>query len=510
MPRPLRETSEDVAIRARVAVVGSGPAGCEVATWLAGQGHQVVVLESGVEDFDARHQDLATSEFVGRGHRAYTTGSTLHDYLPLEYRGLNRVRQLGGTSVVWTGKWRPLASGNIRGRAWLPESRWPIPSDEMRDAYREVARDYDIEVAAGDTLTDELAAHADALTAAGLQCVPFSQHASPFRTAARLGRAEGDRLLVLIDATVTRIDLADGSDRVARLLCRSLDGTERSVEAEHVVLATGGFDTPRLLLASNHQHPAGLGNGHDLVGRHYQDHLKIQGIRLRPGPLLARHAAAVQTAPAPRTMLSFGLPETEQEQLGVTEATVFLRPVYRRGLAFLRDAAMLRKAPRDGQGVVDHYSVKFAVEQSVNPESRVRLSRARDALGLPRLEIDWRLNDLDRHSFYTSARTLEARLRQTGFGRADLDRLQIDDAIDAAHHMGTARMGATPRDGVVDANCTVWGIPNLHIASSATFVTGGAYSPTFTIVALARRVAQRVDRLLGTPLASSGPMRRAV
>ena len=37
----------------------------------------------------------------------------------------------------------------------------------------------------------------------------------------------------------------------------------------------GGIENARLLLLSNRVQPAGLGNGHDLVGRYFMEHLYL-------------------------------------------------------------------------------------------------------------------------------------------------------------------------------------------------------------------------------------------
>jgi choline dehydrogenase-like flavoprotein len=63
------------------------------------------------------------------------------------------------------------------------------------------------------------------------------------------------------------------------------------------------------------------------------------------------------------------------------------------------------------------------------------------------------------------------------------------------HHIGATRMAASPSEGYVDANCRVHGIPNLYIASSSVFPTGGYANPTLTIIALAARLA---DHLRGS------------
>jgi Choline dehydrogenase and related flavoproteins len=64
-----------------------------------------------------------------------------------------------------------------------------------------------------------------------------------------------------------------------------------------------------------------------------------------------------------------------------------------------------------------------------------------------------------------------------------------------AHHLGTTRMADDPRHGVVDRDCRVHGMANLHVAGSSVFPTGGWAFPTFTIVALSLRLADRLQML---------------
>jgi choline dehydrogenase-like flavoprotein len=67
----------------------------------------------------------------------------------------------------------------------------------------------------------------------------------------------------------------------------------------------------------------------------------------------------------------------------------------------------------------------------------------------------------------------------------------------ARHHMGTTRMSRDPRHGVVDADSRVHGIENLYVAGSSVFPTSGSANPTLTIVALALRLARRIESALG-------------
>ena len=66
------------------------------------------------------------------------------------------------------------------------------------------------------------------------------------------------------------------------------------------------------------------------------------------------------------------------------------------------------------------------------------------------------------------------------------------------HFMGTTWMHDNPRNGVVDADCRVHGVPNLFIAGSSVFPTGGFANPTLTIVALALRLATHLESELQT------------
>ena len=63
------------------------------------------------------------------------------------------------------------------------------------------------------------------------------------------------------------------------------------------------------------------------------------------------------------------------------------------------------------------------------------------------------------------------------------------------HHIGTTRMAATARDGVVDRNCALFELPNLFVAGSAVFSTSSHANPTLTIVAFAVRLAAYLKKL---------------
>ena len=60
--------------------------------------------------------------------------------------------------------------------------------------------------------------------------------------------------------------------------------------------------------------------------------------------------------------------------------------------------------------------------------------------------------------------------------------------------MCTTRMAADPAEGVVDADLRVHSVDNLYVAGSSSFGTAGAATPTYTLVALALRLADHLQQ----------------
>ncbi len=132
-----------------------------------------------------------------------------------------------------------------------------------------------------------------------------------------------------------------------------------------------------------------------------------------------------------------------------------------------------------------------------NPASRLKLSQERDDLGMPRLEVDWRYTSGDVHTVGESLRLLQEDFAASGAARFDYDPASVEYEMTrygayGGHHIGTLRMGGDPRTSMVDADCRVHGIGNLHVASSAVFPTSSQANPTLTIVALALRLSDHL------------------
>ena len=123
-----------------------------------------------------------------------------------------------------------------------------------------------------------------------------------------------------------------------------------------------------------------------------------------------------------------------------------------------------------------------------------------------RVKVDWRLTNnvartVDRTFELVAAALREKRIAAVALGDTVASRGWPDDLEGTYHHMGTTRMHESPRLGVVDRDCRVHGIGNLHIAGSSVFPTSSSNHPTMTLVALSLRLADRLAEAVRPPRA---------
>lgn len=529
-----REFDQNSTISADVCVVGAGAAGITLALELAGK-FQVALLEGGGLTSDPLTQQLYCGSNVGLAHDP-----------PEE----SRSRFLGGSTNCWGGWCRPLDRLDFHVRSWVPNSGWPIEKSELEPFYARSQAWLGLPEA-----PYEAEAWSEVIEARGARLLPLDGSAldnlldqlSPpirFGTAYRGRLKTAPDLQVLLYANATHILATRTAREVTGVAVRTLNEKAFNVAARVVVLAAGGIENPRLLLASNSIQTAGLGNGHDLVGRYYMDHPRACSARLeladaneyRPlydATLHRLHRGQrtrdieVHLAPSVATQQELGLPNSRTYfvarhandlsqsffalkaiQRAIMGRKVFGYPL-RRAVndVFRQVPRLLGNARTTAQTIAElrlaslwgrkELSLESVIEPVPNPESRVRLSRDRDALGVPRVEINWQLTGQDRSHFSTLTNLVTKELVRLGVARK-VDRsleqeVQWPDNVTGCwHHMGTTRMHVDPTRGVVDADCKVHGISNLYIAGSSVFPTVGSDSPTITLVALAIRLAERI------------------
>src|SRR5882762_6844211 len=159
------------------------------------------------------------------------------------------------------------------------------------------------------------------------------------------------------------------------------------------------------------------------------------------------------------------------------------------------------KSTKNENFLFNEFKLFTRMEQSPNPNSRIQLDHERDELGVPRATLDWQLSSIDKRSIRKLHEVIGEEV-----GRSELGRVRLMDWLQEEtnewpstlgggwHHMGTTRMTDDPKDGVVDANCKVFGIQNLYMAGSSCFPTSGSANPTLTLLALTFRLSEHLKK----------------
>lgn len=240
--------------RADVAVVGAGPAGLVTALELARRGIDVTLLESGFDAFSAKQQALSDVEFAEPGR---------HHAMEVAVR-----RALGGTSLLWGGRCVPFDDVDFEPRPHLPESGWPIEHRAVQPWYETAARYLDCGGAVFTAPTDP-ALDGDCR----LDRLERWSNTRNLRQLHARTLQEEMRLRVFLGATAVGLEFGTEAGALRGLTVARPDGRRFTLRARAYVLACGGLEATRLLLAAQAERPAMFGGGNGALGRYYMTHL---------------------------------------------------------------------------------------------------------------------------------------------------------------------------------------------------------------------------------------------
>jgi len=543
--------AEGGATEVELAIVGAGAVGVALAVRLAGRVGRIALIEAGDTQFKPA-QDL---EFF----KAASVDDERHP--PTD---LYRRRMLGGTTSVWGGRCIPFDPEDFAPARERPG--WPMTFVEFEAHVPDALEFLDAgrpEFSAAAALPMHPVPIDESVGNLALDRIErYSKPTNVWQKWQRTLARSGD-ITVIHGAACTSVVTNADNTRVVALELKTQSNRSHKILAPTIVLACGGLETPRLLLASRGNRSCGLGNEHDLVGRFYMTHLVSNAINV--GTL---RFATPETARAfdfnmttdgvyGRRMILLstlarqrdGIPnivfrptrppmDDASHRDPVLSAMFLVRslvipPEYARGLAAKLGGVFPSRSWRDhsvniAAGLpslcrfgVDwlrrrvwatrklpsvflyrpdgSYPLEFNAEHMPNADSRVLLGGEVDPFGVPRLVVQWRFRNIELDSICRAYRLLAVAVAKSGLGEVQLGP-DLPGSVRRAlvpqggHHIGTVRMGADVRSGVVDPNGEVWGIHGLFVAGPAIFPTSGFANPTLTAVALAFRLAEHLVR----------------
>ncbi|MEP6886481.1 MAG: GMC family oxidoreductase [Gammaproteobacteria bacterium] len=533
-------------LSADVCIIGAGAAGISMSLQLLDTGINVLMIESGG----------MSEEQDSQAHYAGTVVDERLHSPPDRYRQ----RRFGGTTTIWGGRCMPLDPIDFEERSYMPHSGWPVNRGALEPFYANANRL--CEAGEFKYTSEESFDPPPRPMIEGFQGAHFTTNSlERFSCPTDFGARYGARLRsarnvrVILHANLTELHLNTAGGHLESATVRTVTERRFTVRARQFVLAAGGIEVARLLLASRDVQPQGIGNRHDVVGRYYMCHIAgtvgalsinrplnaiWNGYDVSDEGIYCRRRIAL-TARAQR---QFGIgnfvarlhhpritdPAHHNAILSLLYLAKFLIPYEygkrlhgeeRAGVSnWLKHVRNVLGGPFDAAGFSWHmlrdrkladrkfpsiiikpkanlFSLDFHSEQQPNPHSRVRLGDQVDALGMQRIMIDWRYAQTDVDTVKRAIALFAADIEANELGRFDYDPSILEFEMTrygayGGHHIGTARMGTDPRSSVVDAECRVHGVDNLWIASAAVFPTSSQANPTLTVVALALRLAHRL------------------
>lgn len=506
-----------------VTVIGSGIVGVALAHQLVHAGKAIQILEKG-PDYPYPHEQAVIERVHGHvdpGHqtprdvrRVILSGSYRHSLTQ------ELVQRAGGMATTWRGITLRMRPQDFRPRTTLGHGAdWPVDYEALEPWYGRAERFMGVagtdadnpwapwrstpyplppvalapddhllatRLSAGDI---HLSTTPQAVTTRPFDGRPICTNIGPTCNTCPTGAryspghhlvelAASGRCTVRTGTAVRRV-LLDGRGAVQALVVRSPEGEDVEEPAGTVVIAAGAIESARLLLLSRSSvYPGGIGNRNGLVGQNLTFH-HMYGGRLHYAEAL--HPGRV--APMTGQSHQFLDPLARERRLGIKVEFTSHLPSLNLNKSLRSGADVLAGMQR----AIRRRNLGLHAETAPGPGKYLTLSRRIDSLGDPFAHVHYQADDLDRGT-HAWGRGLAERIAHVS-GATDLEYRGPDDFHSVYHHMGTARMGSGPHDGVVDSYGRVFGHPGLFVLGGAQFPTASPVNPTLTMVALALRTA---------------------
>ena len=504
-----------------VVVIGTGAGGGVLSNELAQKGIKVVALEAG-----GRHlpQDYQNDEWASFGQISWLDARTTSgDFrLARDFSGLPSwiVKAVGGSTTHWAGASLRFQEhefkvktvyGDVAGASLLD---WPIGLSEMEPWYDKAEKNigvtrtngipglpgnnnYKVFEAGAKNLgyknvhTGRMAINSEPRDGrtncqqAGFcfQGCKFGAKWSSAYSDIPKGEATGN-LEVRTHAQVLKIE-HDAQGKVTGVIYADKDGNQQLQKARIVAVAGNSIESPRLLLNSaSSMFPDGLANSSGQVGKNYMRHMTASMYAVFPEPVRFWRGTTMAGIITDESIHDpsrgfVGGYELETLALGIPFMAAFLDPggwgrSFTGALDMYENMAGLwivgEDMPQESNGVTLNTDVK-------------------DQYGLPAPNVHFTNHPNDnamRNHAWGQAQKL--------YDSVGATRTYPTPPYPSTHNLGTNRMSAKPRDGVVNKWGQTHDIDNLFVSDGSQFTTGAAENPTLTIIALAMRQADYIAK----------------
>jgi len=283
-------------------------------------------------------------------------------------------------------------------------------------------------------------------------------------------------------AKVERLETSDSGRSVTEVVV-DRKGVEERFRADVVVVSCGAVNSAALLLRSaSEQHPRGLANSSDVVGRHYMAHINSGVIAISQTPNTTRFQKTLGINDYYWGAEDFGYPLGHIQMLGKSD-----RSILRGG------------APWFAPGLALDFMAKHAIdfwlttEDLPHPSNRVTVDR-QGRIHLAKVD-----HNIEPHRRLLAK--LKGLLGELGCQQAPIPGWSVLDQriplAGVAHQCGTVRFGADPETSALNVDCRAHDLDNLYVVDTSFFPSSSAVNPALTAMANAMRVGDHLIERLG-------------
>lgn len=527
-------------------VIGSGIVGSLVARKLAQAGASVLILEAGPR--------VTRGQLVARFRNSTRRGDWMSPYPPAPWAphpvyspkdngylvqagpypySAEYIRQVGGTTWHWAAQaWRNVPNDFRIKSLYGVGVDWPLSYDDLEPYYQEAeeimgvsgapntgsprTKPFPMEPVAEPwamrRIRERLASAYPVVTnttarnsrtydgrpacCGNNSCQPICPIDAQYHGGLAAVSAEAAGVKLLPDANVYRLE-HDANARVSAALYYDPDKRSHRVTGKTFIVAANGIESPRLLLLSaSDRFPRGLANRSDMVGRNLMDHPSTsltfdadEDMWLGRGPQSPSSINTMRDGAFRREHAPYRLDFTNISRVDSATNALLAQGVY--GPEF---------AKRLRHSAARELNVKNVLEVLPDPRHRITLAAEKDAMGIPRPQAHYSIDDYTRKGAERSKE--DFRRIAALLGGTNLRYTKDGEYANNQHICGTLSIGNDPRTSVCDAFGRTHDHENLFCAGTGVIPTCGTCNSTENAVALALRTT---DHLL-----SQAGMRPAV
>lgn len=494
-----------------IVVIGSGAGGGTLSNELAQKGHKVVCLEAGPL---IGRSDFVNDEVIMNRRLSWSDKRTGQD--------IWTVKAVGGTTVHWSGAATRRNAWEFRARtlygtlAGADLIDWPLDLSELAPYYHQA--ELKMGVTGINGIPDHPPSNPVKLMMLGAKRLGYTHFPgnSAINSEARDGRpacqmlgfcSSGCKIGAKWSTLYTEVPKAlatgkfelrpesmalqiqhDATGKVSGVLYSDEHGNQQLQKARIVCVAGNAIETPRLLLNSaSNIYPDGLANADGNVGRYYMRNATAYVYATFEKPVYAHRS---QDSPA------LIADEVRHDPARGFAGGYYLHN-FNAGLPMVAGGVKPGSWGKAVTRLIEQYDRMMGLwicgEDMPRPDARVTLDNSQtDRYGLPIPHVA----PVADHPNDAALKTHAVARSRALFEAVDAKEIWARGPFANSHNMGSCRMSANPRDGV----CNKWGqtheVKNLFISDGSLNPTSGAANPTLTIVAMAIRQADYLDRQL--------------